>query len=300
MKRYLFLFIIGMLHLQYLYPCGSAYQFKIFPVGMIKDTIVTIDVQIWRMDNPAFMKAMEEDETDKSSENISMFSWLLKSHVTKYNKNQQVLHSETLDSIQINTFDYTTCLRQLYQKNLIDVLLNTKQIRLFIPEYISFCEFNTACDLVVLNNNQLIYNKKRYPLKMLDISNKGYFGFNNFYFQGYNDDEYLDTEEGRELYNGLISGFAIGSVRKYKCDNGKELIFAHLARGHELAMGWITHDPTDPRLKKQNDGEAVDSEDIAWLMKEYVPEISFNSLHNAVYEEPLLHHGYGFDVFIVN
>ena len=52
----------------------------------------------------------------------------------------------------------------------------------------------------------------------------------------------------------------------------------HLATGHEISLA--------------EDGEIT-------LAKEYKPTFAFTDIKKSNYIEPLLHHGYGFDTFIV-
>ncbi|WP_442265051.1 hypothetical protein ACSIGC_11970 [Tenacibaculum sp. ZS6-P6] len=55
-------------------------------------------------------------------------------------------------------------------------------------------------------------------------------------------------------------------------------------------MGWITNDPN----KKPKD-----EYDVVILAKERKPNIKFDKISETIYEEPLLHHGYGFDFLIL-
>lgn len=265
-----------------LYPCAGAYQFKMFPVGMVGDDIVTVDMQMWRSD-------FCMDDLDSGRGAFEGGCWTLQSYISRYDKNQKLLSSVKADSIQIRGFFYDKVLGLLYSKVFDRVVKENKNISLFTPEYISFCGYQQKCNMVALTGKNLLYKQKKYPLTILDMENHAYYGFNHNYFQAY---EGKITSEDKEVYDKLIEGFAISSVRRFTVQ-GKELLVVHLQRGHELSMGWITNNPKDPRLKKKDDDNFV------ILKQEHIPDIPFKDIRSAVYEEPILHHGYGFDVFIV-
>jgi hypothetical protein len=56
-------------------------------------------------------------------------------------------------------------------------------------------------------------------------------------------------------------------------------------------MGWITNNPN-----KKSKGE----KEVVILAKDHKPKILFHDIRRSVYEEPLLHHGYGLDMFIIH
>ena len=271
------------------FPCGWAYQFKIFPVGVMGDTIVTVDVKMQRSD---YVANITDEETIK--EDFYDLQWQLKSYVTKYNSKQIPYSSVLIDSLDVKDGDYSKDLDRIYKQAFLKILQNTKNIKLFTPIDISFCEYQEKCKTVAREENNIIYKNKKYRLEILDLKNRDYYGFNGFYFQGEEDDAYWDTKEGREIYRDIVNGFAIGSIRRFTVSD-KELVVIHLQRGHELAMGWITNNPADPRLKRDDD----DNDDFAIIMQEHTPDIPFSKIESSVYEEPLMHHGYGFDVFMM-
>lgn len=277
-------FLLFILFSLSLYPCAGAYQFKIFPVGMVGDNIVTIDVQMWRSD-------FCMDDMDSGRGAVEGGCWTLHSYISEYDKNQKLISSVKADSIQIRGFMYNHVLVLLHSKVFDRVVSENKNISLFTPEYISFCGYQQKCKVIGLNGKNLVYKQKKYPLEILDIKNKNYYGFNHNYFQA----SYGElADEDKELYDKLIEGFAISSVRRFSV-NGKELLIVHLQRGHELGMGWITNNPNDPRLKNKGS----DSDEFAILKQEETPNIPFKDIRSTTFEEPLLHHGYGFDAFII-
>ena len=275
-----------------IFPCANAYIFKVFPVGIINDTIISIDVQIHRSDN---FYILDDNGLPIEEEDGYLF-WILRTYISKYDKQQQLFSSEMVDSVRFAKYEYKQELEKSYQ--LAFHKIDKQNLALFNCEYISFCGYQHSCELVALNEGKIVYRNQEYSLPILDVKNKYYFGFDQFYFPDYSsydeDDDYLASEEGIEIYNNLINGFAISSVRKFSTQ-GYELIVSHLQRGHELAMNWITHDGNDPRL---TDDEST--ENFAIYMYEYIPKDDIQYInHNILYEEPLLHHGYGFDLFII-
>ena len=74
-----------------------------------------------------------------------------------------------------------------------------------------------------------------------------------------------------------IQGYCISSYRIYETNKIK-LIALHLATGDDLR--WRKEGKVNPA-------------------KEHKPDFQFNDIKKSVYTEPLLHHGYGFDAFII-
>ncbi len=171
---------------------------------------------------------------------------------------------------------YTDTLQKIYKTGFEFIVKKYPAIELFTTEYISFCDMQRKCNLVrmiydsIAGQDYLIYKNKKYPIDIVKDTSYYAFGENPYFADN-------------------ASGLHIGSVRIYKSGTMK-IVMVHLATGHEMAMGWIT---SDPNKKPQVEGETI------ILAKEHKPRFAFKDIKKGVYEEPLLHHGYGFDIFVI-
>lgn len=231
------------------FACLSAYQFKIFPVGVADDKIVTVDFQIYRGDEMG-----ENDEL--------RVRWFVRAYVSTYKQNQKLIEAIPFDSIIVKSDDYLENLKEIYDTAFAKIQTDFQSIELFTPIYISFCNFQTKCKLIEVEGDKATYNKKKYPLSI--INDSLYYGFNGRF-------EFYDEL----FYDG---GFGVSSYRIYETKTTKLIVF-HLATGDGEDYFY------DRRRKKST--------------KEHKPDFKFTDIKNTVYEEPLLHHGYGFDVFFV-
>lgn len=251
----------------------NAYQFKIFPVGVSQDKIVTVDVQIRRTSqdegNRWLKLGLEKTE-------IWVEMWILYSYISTYDKNQKLISSTPLDTTFSIGKTYADTLDKTYQRGLKRIATGFSDIEYFKPEYISFCDFQQECNLVKIqsdttsNKDYVVYEGKKYQIVI--VQDTSYYGF------------------GRSPYHPkTITGLYINSIRIYKTKT-ITLLISHLATGHEISMGWITSDPE----------KAAKIEDVEILLAmEHKPNLTFTDIKKSTYEEPLLHHGYGFDIFII-
>jgi hypothetical protein len=249
----------------------NAYQFKLFPVGILQDKIITVDVQISRtsqVEGNRWLK-LGLEKTDEWSE-----MWILYSYISTYNKNQILISSTPLDTTYSIGKNYSDNLDRAYQSGLKIIAKEYPDLEYFRPDYISFCDFQHKCNIVkiqsdtISNRDFVIYDGKKYQTDI--VRDTSYYGF------------------GRSSYHPeTITGLYINSVRIYKTKT-LTLLVTHLATGHEMA--WITSDPK--KAGKTEDGEVI-------LAREHKPNITFTEIKKSTYEEPLLHHGYGFDIFII-
>ena len=257
-----------------LQACLNTYQFKIFPIGMLADTIVTIDVQIQRTSQAEGNRWLDL-RLDSADEWTEM--WIVNAFISKYDKNQNCLSKEFIAETYSLDSTYLDSLKMIYHKGYNNVLSQYPAIRIFRSEYISYCVFQHSCNLVKLSNNAatktdyITYQTKMYPIKAL--RDTAYYALNK-----------------SDHISDLLSLY-VNSIRIYKLDNF-ELVISHLTTGHEISMGWFTSDPKVAKKREANDEPVI-------LSQEYKPEIAFTDLYNAVYEEPLLHHAFGVDLFIL-
>ncbi len=243
--------------------CNSAYQYKIFPIGIQDQNIITLTVDIHRTD---FI-----DETAEFK--IAEIGWNIEYYISTYNLNGKLISKDKTEKIVVEAEHYLKELTEVFQKKLKAVVSQNKNITLFNPEYISFCDFQKKCNILTLKNNHkkkkdyLIYKSKKHPISLN--------AFQEF--------------KRSATFTDNLKAYYLSSTRIYRANN-IEIIIGHVGTGHEISMGWITNDPN----KKPKD-----EYDVVILAKEHKPNIKFDKISETIYEEPLLHHGYGFDFLIL-
>lgn len=253
------------------FACLNTYQFKVFPVGITNNDIITIDFQIYRTSTEEGKRWLEL-EIDAEQGDSEM--WIIDAYISVYDKRQKLKSNTHFEKTYSIGESYLELLKKIYSKGYKRILEEYPKLDSFTPEYLSYCDFQKRCHLLEVayeekhNKDFLIYNEKQYEVEI--IKDTTYFGFDR-----------------NRYHSERITEFHISSVRIYKCKD-VELVVSHLETGHEISMGWITSDP-----------EVVKENEMARLSKEYKPPIEFREIEHSVYEEPLLHHGYGFDVFIM-
>ncbi len=273
MTKQLYILIILTFQTTFTFACLNTYQFKIFPVGISQDKIVTIDVQIRRTSEYEGNKKLNLGLVNAKAGN---YFWVLYSYISTYYKYQKLISLKPFDTTYSIGKSYSDTLDKTYHRGLEKIALQFNNLEYFKPDYISFCDFQQKCNLVkiqsdtVLNKEYVIYESKKYQTYV--VQDSSYFGF---------DKSRNHTE--------TIKGLYINSIRVYKTKTITMLI-AHLATGHEISMGWITSDPK--KASKKEDGEIS-------LANEHKPNFKFSDINQSTYQEPLLHHGYGFDIFII-
>jgi hypothetical protein len=273
MTKQLYILIILTFQTTFSSACLNTYQFKIFPIGVSQGKIITVDVQIRRtsqVEGNRWLK-LGLEKADEWSE-----MWILYSYISTYDKNQKLISLTPIDTLYSIEGTYSDTLDITYQRGLKKIAAEFTDVEYFKPEYISFCDFQQKCNLVriqsdsVSNKDFIVYEGKKYQTDIL--RDTSYYGF------------------GKSHYHPeTITGLYINSVRVYKT-KAITLLVTHLATGHQISMGWITSDPK--KVDESENGQV-------WLAKEYKPDFSFTDIKKSTYREPLLHHGYGFDLFII-
>ena len=256
--------LIAFLFTTKLFACLRTTQYKTFPIGIINKHIISVDMLI---DRSGYL-----EEKIKSDFSIPKIMWHIASYISVYDTNGKLIYSKLFEKNEIKQKKYITLLQAMYHSSLKSIRRKYPRLTYFKLEYLSFCDFQKKCEILELkkdtlhNKNFLFYKTKKYSINL---------------------NRYKKYEKSM-LYTNDLSAYLISSVRKYKAKN-IEIIVGHLEYGHEISMGWITN---NPNKKPKNET------DIVIHPKEKKPTFDFSKLENAVYEEPLLHHAYGFDFLI--
>lgn len=262
MKLKLYIFLLSLFSISISWGCYEANLTKIFPIGTKGDTIISIDFKIRRTHPEVISRYIKIDKNFRPKG--VYYAWIIKGYKSKYDKNQNLISSVAIDSSYFISNNYIDSLRVIYNKGYED-LKSIIGIELFENEYISFCDFQSKCNKLSIHydsvsNQDYIYYKKR---KIL---------FNVFKdtISGY----------GYEPFDNS-SHFNISSIRIFK--NEKiELVVFHLEIGDDDDYTFNSDGSTEMKKKK-----------------EYEFKMTFDDIKNSTYEEPLLHHGFGLDVFVV-
>ena len=247
-----------------MFACQYAYQFKIFPVGFHNDHIVTIDVKIDRIDG-------------RHTGLIDIYhflpwkhhkQWILETYISVYDRQQTLLKNIPLDTVQQIGLDYTPTLLSAYQAGIDTVNRLYPSLEYFEPEYISFCAYQQECSRLRLVHDSIsnmdfaVYNGVRQKINV--IKDSLYYAFGN----------------SSIAENLSFSWLVISSIRVYKSGTF-ELVVFHAGRGAYIP----------PELIKEQTGKSES--------REYTPDLDFFDIQTGVYKEPVMHHGYGVDLFFV-
>lgn len=233
---------------------------------MVNEQIISVDIKIYRT----------QDITTQKDPSLEI-SWYIETYLSTYNEYQKLIQKQLLNKQSIHKKGYAYEIQLEYEKAFRVVEKMYPNIEYFQPKAISFCEFQNKCKMMESyydekeDKDYIRYKGKNHLISV--IKDATYYGFKESAF-----------------FSDRVSGYNISSTRIYKLKN-IELIVGHFESGHESSMGWITHDPN----KKPKD-----ESDIVIYMKEHTPNINFTDIKKTTYEEPLLHHGYGFDLFFLH
>lgn len=194
--------------------CMFAHIYKIFPVGMSGDTIISVDIDIWRNGDMVYFEGQRKSSITFDGLMPSDMGWDIKTYITKYDKHQNPIEIKVVDSTYFQSYDYQEQLQILYTRAFDKILENEKHIELFEPIDIAFC--NQERKLKGLKQNEdkanFIYKGKEYDIPIAQ------------------DSTYLPFKQDTEYRELMMDLPPIISVRKYKTEK-IELVVAHLQIG---------------------------------------------------------------------
>ena len=239
--------------------CNAADQCRLFPLGESSSGYVFIETHLYRTTDP------------KGSRYEMASKWFGKSFLKIYDNTHRLISSSLIDSLDLSDKDTD---HQFIQNSLKKGLSLAKKLPGFIaakPVYLSYCDFQQKCEEAELRIDTLkhalfvkLRNQKEYDVNVLKDTTSVAGTYIRYYgnFNG-----------------GLIEYefISISSVRKYTI-GAKTVTVVHLANGDR------------PQRADEEGGQK---------RAEYKPNVAFSRLENSVVHEPLLHHGHGFDFFIV-
>ncbi len=239
--------------------CNAADQYRLFPLGSSSSGFVFVETHLYRTTDP------------KGNRYEMPSKWFGESFLKTYDKNHRLISSKLIDSLSLADKGNDS---QFIESSFKKGLLLAKKLPGFMaakPVYLSYCDFQQTCEEAQLRIDTVkhllfvkLRNQKEYGVTVL----KDTTSIAGRYIQYYGH------------FNGGLIDYAdvdISSVRKYSIGT-KTVTVVHLANGDK------PQDAGEEGLPKR---------------AEYKPNVAFNQLENSIVHEPLLHHGHGFDFFIV-
>ncbi|MEN8140667.1 MAG: hypothetical protein ABFR97_05520 [Thermodesulfobacteriota bacterium] len=196
--------------------------------------------------------------------------WRGTAYLAVYNKKRESLHKQLIGNVEFSTDLYTQQVQLLFKKaqKLAQVSPGFIEAK---PIQITFCGYNRNCSMATLHSSdtknqfsiQLASGTKKYNISILD---------NESSIAG----EFIEKYKSYSLEN-LSKVVLINSVRRMVVGN-EHLTLLHLGNGQTFTSA-VTGEPFES--------------------KEYKPNFSFSTLEESTFYEPVMHHGMGFDLFIV-
>ena len=259
-KKSLFLLTLALFSLDS-FACMCASAQRKYLLGRQNDTIFFFETDLYRSD---YKNPRNDDPTDPQG------YWYGDFYLRGYNSKNEKISESPVGSITINPQDsYIQKIQAKYKKTL-DKLKFNKSFLQTIPKDISFCDFQTQCNTAKLYFDTLNqkwgieHEAKRYEINQLKDST--HFMFDILFYKKYD-------------FKALLNRFFMNSIRTYQLGTQK-IMLLHLATGSKESNG-------DGLIQITN-------------AKEHQPEClgAFLKLEDAIYEEPTLLHGKGFDIII--
>jgi hypothetical protein len=244
------------------YSCFCAEHHRSFLLGENKDSIFVMQTELNRSDY------VDRKNTLAETQAYWYGSVFLVTYDKKLNKLSKVNWTETKILPDDNFIEKLEQIRQ----SMVQKLNENKTFSVAMPMDISFCDFQKSCKVVKLIQDDsketcyLNYLDKNHEIKALKDSANPIFDL--FFYESYK-------------YKSIKDKLYINSVRKYKLAQYQVLII-HVSSGSHA--------------------ESSNSSEFIPVLnpKEHVPECISSFLDKgSIFEEPVLTHGKGFDVLII-
>jgi hypothetical protein len=248
------------------HACLDAYQFKVFPVGIVADTLVTVDAQIYRKSiiegsrKPGIPQSIAQEATFQEE-----IVWRIAVHVAYYH-DDHLIRTDLQDTSWFFAANYIEKLRAMITKILPTIQLTNPTINMVIPLSRDYCPFVAECDTFNIVSNEL--NDRlalQTPHRLFSIK----LPYDTTYYHlGFN----LAERDPLE--------FHIGTIRRYETSSAV-ITIVHLGTGSPYVEELDEIPPY--KFPTSNHQIVLDPSDRA-------PDI---------HSEAIFHHGFGFDVFMI-
>jgi len=262
--RQTFIILLFTLTTNSLFACLAASQNRLFPLGQTAKGLCVVETRLYRT-----------EFREKDKEDIEMKpAWGGISYFKIYDKNYKEIYSTILDTIRLfEQHHYDSIISKSFKKGL-ELAKTYPDFIAAKPISITFCDYQETCSKAgllfdTINNKIRIQlpNKIKYDVKVLFDTTSIASNLLDYY-GGFDDADLSAKAFNENLY--------INSVRQFQIGN-KKLTIVHIGSGQtfKLAEGGTNL----PR-------------------KEYRANFEFTDINKSVFEEPVLHHGHGFDFYI--
>lgn len=241
------------------WACSAADQYRLFPLGSSSSGFVFVETHLHRTDDP------------NGSRYEMASKWFGEGFLNVYDATHRLISSRLIDSLSLSDKETDP---EFIKSSFAKGLVLAKQLPGFMaakPLYLSFCDFQQACKEAELRVDTLkhalfvkLRNQKEYEVNVLKDTASVAGSFLRYYSN----------------FNGGVIDYRdidISSVRRYSI-GARTVTLVHLANGDK------------PKYTDKEGGSN---------RKEHRPEVAFGKLEDSVVYEPLLHHGHGFDFFMV-
>ncbi len=242
-----------------LLACNAASQKRLFPIGQCPKGIVFLELDLYRLDL--------EYGTPGYNRNL----WSGISNLRVFDFSYKLTETVFVDSLKRIVFNSEQVknkyLDSIFNKS-VEIAKNKFEITTVENQSLYFCEFNDTCQNYILSFNEKSkkINFKVSESKSIDISillkNDNWFSKDLI--------EYYNEVQGGEIQNFEIlkANISISSLRSFKMGNKTLLVF-NLGSGNNQ-FGY----------------ENLSNKE-KWTFEE------------SIFYEPTLHHGHGFDFFVI-
>lgn len=244
-------------------------------MGTKNGQIYVIHYSLERTENYRIKERYKIDVPSPTGEGMEPF-WFIYGSVTIYDHQQKIIASIPLDTSFQAGHNYADSLKSSYSRIFKTVKEKYPDLDFFTPSYISFCEYQTECEKVsvlydtITSTNIVVYKKKNYPVPI------------------FSDSTFLNPQVN-PYHQERIDYMRISSVRIYK-NKSMEIVLLHMITGDYTYF--YTSDKKLAGTTNEDGNEYI-------LSNEYKPDFTFKTIENGTYAEPVFHHGYGLDLFIV-
>lgn len=257
------LLLITLFAAQVTYACMEASQIRLFPLGLCSEGVVSVEVSLFRTG-------------DMPSEPY----WGGTSHFVIYTGDFKLVRRDTIEHIaSFPEEQFDSIINITFNKGLL-LAQKIPDFSVTTPVSMRFCDYQQICSAASLSfdtvKNQVfirLADKTKHPLSALfDTASIAFSVVQDFIVR-------YEVTKPSELPSDLFKHVLyVNSVRQFRIGT-KKLTVVHVGSGQtmNLAEGG-TYPPGN---------------------KEYKPKESFNDICRTVFMEPVLHHGTGFDFFVL-